>query len=81
MGPGRAATGGAESNYAFLTFLQGPRSCIAQGFARAEFACLLAALVGRFELGLEEGKELLPGGGLTLKPIELRMKLKVVEGW
>ena len=28
MGPGRANNGGAESNFSFLTFLHGPRSCI-----------------------------------------------------
>ena len=28
MGPGRANNGGAESNFGFLTFLHGPRSCI-----------------------------------------------------
>ncbi|RDA95936.1 hypothetical protein CP533_5897 [Ophiocordyceps camponoti-saundersi (nom. inval.)] len=31
------------SNYGFLTFLHGPRSCIGAGFARAELACLVAA--------------------------------------
>lgn len=40
--------GGALNNYDLLTFLQGRRSCIEQGFARAGFACLLAGLVGRF---------------------------------
>ena len=50
MGPGKANSGGAESNYAFLTFLHGPRSCIGQAFAKAEFACLVAAVVGRFEI-------------------------------
>ena len=38
LGPGKANSGGAESNYAFLTFLHGPRSCIGQSFAKAEFA-------------------------------------------
>ncbi|KAL9131670.1 MAG: hypothetical protein Q9217_000481 [Psora testacea] len=57
MGPGKAGNGGAESNYAFLTFLHGPRSCIGQAFARAEFAALLAAVVGRFEFELEDTKK------------------------
>lgn len=43
---------GAESNYSFLTFLHGPRSCIGQGFAKAELACLLAAWIGTFETTL-----------------------------
>ncbi|KAJ4163591.1 hypothetical protein LMH87_005311 [Akanthomyces muscarius] len=49
-----AAVGGASSNYAFLSFLHGPRSCIGQSFAKAEFACLLAAWVGRFEFALRD---------------------------
>lgn len=37
--------GGADSNYSFLTFLHGPRSCIGQKFSQYELACLLAAWV------------------------------------
>ena len=83
MAPGKAGNGGAESNYAFMTFLHGPRSCIGQAFAKAEFACLLAAVVGRFEFELEE-----PEGkieiqmGITARPKGgLGVKMKVVEGW
>ncbi|KAL4922307.1 cytochrome P450 [Aspergillus aurantiobrunneus] len=54
LGPGRANTGGANSNYALMTFLHGPRSCIGQGFAKAELACLVAATVGRFHLELKD---------------------------
>ncbi|GFF39732.1 cytochrome P450 4A2 [Aspergillus udagawae] len=54
LGPGRANTGGASSNYSFLTFLHGPRSCIGQGFAKAELACLVAATVGRFQMELKD---------------------------
>jgi len=80
MGPGRANTGGAESNYAITTFLHGPRSCIGKDFAKAEFACLLAALVGRFEMELEEpDKKLEIQGGITSKPKDgLRVKMKPV---
>lgn len=35
-----------ESNYAFMTFLAGPRGCIGSVFAKIEFKCLLAALIG-----------------------------------
>jgi cytochrome P450 len=80
--------GGAASNYAFLTFLHGPRSCIGQKFAQAEFACLLAAWVGRFDTMFEEGSELarpeMPEikGGITAKPKGgLWVDLKEVEGW
>ncbi|OKL56355.1 hypothetical protein UA08_08529 [Talaromyces atroroseus] len=44
--------GGAKSNYANLTFVHGPRSCIGQGFARAELAIFVAVFVYRFEFEL-----------------------------
>lgn len=83
MGPGRTNTGGAESNFAFLTFLHGPRSCIGQAFARAEFACLLAAIVGRFEMELEDKDFVVEiKGGVTARPRHgLRVKMRQVEGW
>ncbi|RHZ54628.1 cytochrome P450 [Aspergillus thermomutatus] len=62
LGPGRANTGGASSNYSFLTFLHGPRSCIGQGFAKAELACLVAATVGRFQMELKD-----PGAKLEVR--------------
>lgn len=79
--------GGADSNYSFLTFLHGPRSCIGQRFAQAEFACLLAAWVGSFEIEFEEGcphaeGEVEVSGGITSKPKGgLWVHLKEVEGW
>ncbi|GLB03571.1 hypothetical protein AtubIFM57258_008810 [Aspergillus tubingensis] len=45
-----------RSNYAKMTFLHGPRSCIGRSFAKAEFAILLAVLVGRFEFELEDDR-------------------------
>jgi len=83
MGPGRANTGGADSNYSFLTFLHGPRSCIGQGFAKAEFACLLAAWVGRFDIEFENKDYVLEiGGGVTSKPKGgLMVRLNAVPGW
>ncbi|KUI60003.1 Cytochrome P450 4V2 [Cytospora mali] len=82
-----AASGGASSNYAFLTFLHGPRSCIGMAFAKAEFACLLAAWVGRmaFELrDLEEMDErnMKINGSVTSKPAKgLWVKATVLDGW
>ena len=79
--------GGADSNYSFLTFLHGPRSCIGQKFAQAEFACLLAAWVGRFETRFEEGSPHAEGepevqGGITSKPKGgLWVRLEEVGGW
>ena len=68
-----------SSNYNFLTFLHGPRSCIGQSFAMGEFACLLAAWVGAFGTELQD-----PGfvpvikGGITAKPtggLHVRVRL------
>lgn len=83
MAPGQAGKGGAESNYSFLTFLRGPRSCIGETFAKAEFACLIAAFVGRFEAEFKD-----PGyiaevkRGITSKPKGgLHLRLKEIEQW
>jgi cytochrome P450 len=82
-----SANGGAASNYAFLTFLHGPRGCIGQGFAKSEFACLLAAWVGRFEFQLNDEREmdeknLNIKGGVTSKPANgMFVKTKIVPGW
>lgn len=63
------ATENKSTNYDFLTFLHGPRSCIGQGFAMGELACLLAAWVGAFETQLQEA-DFIPiiKGGITAKP-------------
>ena len=85
LGEGRANSGGAESNFSNLTFLHGARSCIGLTFAKAEFNCLLAAIVGRFEFTLQEGdepREREVVTGIVARPkggVPLRMR--VVEGW
>ncbi|KAL3417262.1 cytochrome P450 [Phlyctema vagabunda] len=82
-----SASGGATSNYAMLTFLHGPRSCIGQAFAKAEFAILLAAWVGRLSFELDNEKELdeknvVIKGGVTARPANgMFVKTRVVEGW
>lgn len=79
---GRATmNGGADSNYAFLTFLHGPRSCIGERFARAELRCLVAALVGAFEMRMAEPEEVVVvGGTITSKPKNgMRLRLRRVE--
>ena len=75
--------GGAESNYSNLTFLHGPRSCIGQAFAKAELACLLAAVVGRFEFVPEDPEaEVKLQGIFTHKPKDgVPVKIRIVEGW
>lgn len=50
-------SGGAESAYANLTFLHGPRSCIGHNFAVAELRCLVAMFVGRFEFEMADPDE------------------------
>lgn len=83
MGSGKANTGGASSNYAFLTFLHGPRSCIGQGFAKSELACLLAATVGRFHMELKyPDKKLEIREGATVSPKDgVLAKFTPLEGW
>jgi cytochrome P450 len=83
----KAASGGASSNYAFLTFLHGPRSCIGSSFAKAEFACLLAAWIGRFEFTLANPEEMDEKkveirGGITARPAKgMHVKIKTVSGY
>ncbi|KAI1766324.1 cytochrome P450 [Hypoxylon sp. FL1150] len=79
----REKTGGATNNFAFLTFSAGPKNCIGQQWARAELACLVAALVGRFEIELTN-----PDTAEYVEPVTALMsregiyaKLKVVPGW
>ncbi|KAB8337073.1 hypothetical protein FH972_021377 [Carpinus fangiana] len=76
-------TGGSSSNYAQLTFLHGPRSCIGQGFAKSELKCLLAAIVGRYEFELsKEGDTYFPAGLVTTKPQGgMWLRMKRIEGW
>ena len=76
-------TGGATNNYAMLTFLQGPRSCIGQGFAKAELACLVAATVGKFAMELEDPeKKVEVRKGPTVYPSDgVMARFTVLEGW
>ncbi|CAO1597090.1 hypothetical protein XANCAGTX0491_000918 [Xanthoria calcicola] len=83
LAPGQANIGGAPSNYAFLTFLHGPRSCIGQAFAKAEFAVLMAGLVGRFEMELENpDAELKIRTGITARVKGgMNIRMRALEGW
>ncbi|EKD18502.1 putative cytochrome P450 [Drepanopeziza brunnea f. sp. 'multigermtubi' MB_m1] len=75
--------GGVASNYANLTFLHGPRSCIGERFARSELKALLAVFCGRFDIAMADPAEVpVPAGVITSKPKNgMRLRLKVVEGW
>ena len=83
MALGQANAGGAVSNYAMLTFLHGPRSCIGAKFAVAEFACLLAAFVGTWEVEMVEPDRVLDiKGGVTARPNGgVEVYLKPIEEW
>jgi cytochrome P450 len=83
IGEGKANTGGAASNYAQITFLHGPRSCIGQGFARSEFKCLLAVVAARLSWELRgPGEEVYPAGVVTTKPKNgMHIRVRAVEGW
>jgi cytochrome P450 len=85
MAPGQANAGGASSNYAFLTFLHGPRSCIGERFARAELMALLGAFVGKFEFEMKNPEELEKisiKGGVTARPRDgLHLRVREVGGW
>ncbi|KAI0815862.1 cytochrome P450 [Xylaria sp. FL0064] len=83
----RAASGGATSNFAFMTFLHGPRSCIGQAFAKAEFACILAGWVGRFQFELKNKEEMDEKkveikGGITARPSKgMHVHATIIDGW
>lgn len=64
-----SAADSKSTNYQFLTFLHGPRSCIGQSFAMGELQCLLAAWIGAFETELQD-PDFVPvvKGGITAKP-------------
>ncbi|KAH7383505.1 cytochrome P450 [Cadophora sp. MPI-SDFR-AT-0126] len=82
MRDGTAKSGGATNNFANLTFLHGPRSCIGKDFSKSELLCLVAAWFGSFECELESpGLEKDMIGWVTLRPghgLPVRFK-EVVE--
>ncbi|KAI1172561.1 cytochrome P450 4A12A [Nemania sp. FL0916] len=83
----KTAAPGHRSNFANMTFLHGPRSCIGQSFSRAELAIVIATLVGRFEFTLADESEAdfstIPlRRGATFRPLNgLKVKVKMIDGW
>ncbi|KAH7083531.1 cytochrome P450 [Paraphoma chrysanthemicola] len=62
--------GGADTNYAIQTFLHGPRSCLGQGFTKAELRCLLAIMALHFDWELAmEARDVIPAGAITIRPL------------
>ncbi|KAF2672119.1 putative P450 monooxygenase [Microthyrium microscopicum] len=76
-------TGGSSSNYNILTFLHGPRSCIGEKFAKAELRCLVAAMVGAYEMEYADPSvEAIPHGVITTKPRwGMELRLKSLQQW
>ena len=70
--------GGAESNFAQMTFLHGPRSCIGQGFAVGELKCLVASWVWSFKETrfATDGYELKVANGIAARPRDLDVRVR-----
>lgn len=75
--------GGVSSNYANMTFLHGPRSCIGEKFAKAELRALVAAFVGAFQMSMADPNEIpVVAGAITSKPRDgMRLRLQRLDGW
>ncbi|KAL2830618.1 cytochrome P450 [Aspergillus cavernicola] len=72
---------GMTSNYAYLTFSHGPRSCIGQSFARAELRTLVAAFVVRFRFQqARPHANVVPVGIVSVRPKDgLYLEIKRVK--
>ncbi|ORY67812.1 cytochrome P450 [Pseudomassariella vexata] len=81
LGEDASTTGGAISNFAMLSFGAGPNICIGQNQARAMLACLVAAIVRRFDIQLANAET---AGKLRPAPFKkseegIMAKLKIVN--
>jgi len=57
------------SNYSYLTFFQGPRSCIGRRFAETEFKVLLVALIQRLRFDeVVKGRHIEKKSIITTRP-------------
>jgi cytochrome P450 len=66
------------SNYNYLTFLAGPRSCIGRRFAEVEMKILLAALIQRLRFEeIVKGTKIEKQAMITTRPKGGKMFLKV----
>lgn len=75
--------GGASSNYAMLTFLQGPHRCIGEAFSRSKLRCLVAALVGSFRLEMVDSKaDVVPTGIIGMHAMNgMHLRIIALEDW
>ncbi|KAL2840673.1 cytochrome P450 [Aspergillus pseudoustus] len=74
--------GGMGSNYAYMTFSHGARSCIGQNFAKAELRTLVAVFVARFRFQLARpNREAVPVGIISVRPRDgLVLRVERVDG-
>lgn len=60
----------STDSFAYASFSHGARSCIGQGFAKAEFLVFLAALVGNFHIELQDPRKTVEAAyGITMSPV------------
>ncbi|KAK9368065.1 cytochrome P450 [Lipomyces kononenkoae] len=72
----------ANNIMAFLTFLQGPRSCIGRRFAEIEFKSILLSLIGNFKFALKEGRTIQFKTGVTYRPVGgMPLVVTPISGW
>ncbi|KAK9446607.1 cytochrome P450 [Limtongia smithiae] len=72
----------ATNNMAFMTFFQGPRSCIGRRFAEFEIKALLLAIIGSFRVGMEEGQTVEWKTKVTYRPVGgLPLRLTSLTDW
>jgi cytochrome P450 len=83
MGVNQSKNGGAKSPVAFMTFIQGPRTCIGNQFSKSELLVIAAAFVGRFKFELlHPERELEVALSVTMSPKDgAEVKVEIVEGW
>ncbi len=66
--PGSSPGAGSVPRFAYLPFGAGPRVCVGAQFALTEAALVLAMLVQRFEVALEDTRPVLPVAIVTTQP-------------
>lgn len=79
-------SGGANTNFAMMTFGQGPRDCIGKSFAKRELACILAGWVSkfRFELvrpELADESKLTINKSVTVRPLNVDLRVTVLPDY
>ncbi|KAI4958625.1 hypothetical protein J4E86_004229 [Alternaria arbusti] len=75
--------GNAHTNYAFMTFLHGPRKCIGAGYAKVELRAFISAFVGSYEFEMADKTYVPQPAGITaIKPKDgLPLKLNRTQAW